>query len=102
MIRAAGRIGGVRQSVVFNRADDGIWSARSMAGPMSDEQCLQRLRRILDENPPVGGTYFPEKNGVLAGYWAVMSHYFDELESLSSSYREQDFEQIPGGGDVVF
>jgi len=43
-----------------------------------DEQVQDRFNQLLETSPPMGGTYHPPKNSMLAAYSVLESTFFDE------------------------
>lgn len=46
-----------------------------------DEQVQSKFNNLLKETPPMGGTYYPPENSLLAAYSVLASTFFDDGSS---------------------
>lgn len=84
---------------IVARKVNGKWKVAVISGGMSRGEHQRRLNAILDENPAVGGTFFPERESELAAYNALDNFYFARLESIETTYK---IDEMPGEDGVVY
>ena len=100
MIRAKGRLKGSDEThEIIARKVNGKWKVAVVSGDMPRGEHQRRLNAILDENPSMGGTFWPERDSELAAYNALENYYFSRLDSIDTSY---ELEAIPGAEGVVY
>ena len=70
---------------------------------LMDEKEVPDIQKRFDElvkvQPAMGGTYFPDKDSLLAAYNVLQYTFFDTLEEISV---EGELEEIPCEDDVIY
>lgn len=70
---------------------------------LMDEKEVPELQKRFDElikiQPAMGGTYFPDKDSLLAAYNVLQHTFFDTLEEISV---EGDIGEIPYEENIIY
>ena len=68
-------------------------------GEQESSELQKRFDELIEIQPAMGGTYFPDKNSLLAAYNVLRHTFFDTLEEINV---EGDVDKIPNAKDIIY